>query len=226
MNKRLFGQNKNEVSEKTISKQGIAPISDKIAKVFCNLILSTSAKLVQRYKGFVNFYKQYIQRLAKKLIPLYQFLRREIKIQHHGTDTSTDTDYFIHFVAKSFSHHTVMKQVSSQGESSVIYAQPKDPEIQRMIPFYRDSEFPPNYVTFENRFFQKLFKNRSVLEITKNNLYRKYFDQKSEVTSQQIVGSDNIVDEIIGTMHDNPMPGHPNSSKMLNELPKHFYAST
>ena len=38
-------------------------------------------KSLQRYISSVNFYRQYIPRLAKKLIPQYQLLRENIKFQ-------------------------------------------------------------------------------------------------------------------------------------------------
>ena len=110
-----------------------------------------------------------------------------------------------------------MNQFSPQEESSVILAQLQDPHIQRMIHIIRDAELPPNPVNFESPFFQKLFKNRNRLEGNHEILHRKYFDQTVEVTSKQIVLSDNIVDDIIRRLNNNPMQRQPGSSKKLIE---------
>ena len=66
MSKCTFGQTKIEFLGKTISTQGIAPLPEKIDKFLKNLKLPTSVKSLQRYIGFVNFYRQYIPRLAVK----------------------------------------------------------------------------------------------------------------------------------------------------------------
>ena len=38
-------------------------------------------KSLQRYIGFVQFYRQYIPRLAEKLVPLYKLLQKDVKFQ-------------------------------------------------------------------------------------------------------------------------------------------------
>ena len=38
-------------------------------------------KSLQRYIGFVHFYRQYIPRLAEKLVPLYTLLQKDVKFQ-------------------------------------------------------------------------------------------------------------------------------------------------
>ena len=66
---------------RAISKQGVTPLPDKIEKFLTNLKFPTSVKLLQRYVGSVNFYRQYIPRLAKKLMPLHQLLQKDINFQ-------------------------------------------------------------------------------------------------------------------------------------------------
>ena len=42
--------------------------------------LSKSKKALQRYLGFVNYYKTYIPRIAEKLNPFYKLLEAEVPI--------------------------------------------------------------------------------------------------------------------------------------------------
>ena len=109
------------------------------------------------------------------------------QLNQHGTDTSSDTDYSIQLVAKSWGHHPVMNQHSPQEEPSVFLGKLKDLDIQRMIHLIRDGKFPPNYGNFANKFLQKLFKNRNRLEVNHNVPYWKFFEHTGKVTSKQIV---------------------------------------
>ena len=109
MNKRTFGQNKNEVSEKRINRQGIATIPDNIAEVLGNLKFSMSVNLLQRYKGTVKFYRQYSHRLAKKLIPLYQILTKGHQNSAHA---SAQRRYFRHQREPSQSCQAVLRTTS------------------------------------------------------------------------------------------------------------------
>ena len=54
------------------------------------------------------------------------------------------------------------------------------------------------------KFLEELFKNRNRLEINDNIFSGKYFNRTVKVTSKQFLLSDNIVDDIIRTLHDNP----------------------
>ena len=81
MNKCTFGQDKTNFLGKTISRQQIAPLTDKIDKFLNNLKVPTSMKSLERYLEFVNFYRQYIAGLAEKLIPLYRLLQKDVKFQ-------------------------------------------------------------------------------------------------------------------------------------------------
>ena len=142
------------------------------------------------------------------------------QLPHDGTDTSSDTDYFIQFVTKSSYHHPVLNHVIPQGDSSLFLAQLKEPDIQRTTNTIGDGELPPNHVDFESFFFQKLINNTNQLEVNRNVLYRNYFQHKGKATSQQIFVLDNIVYEIIRKLHDNLMQGHSGSIKMSKKLRK------
>ena len=137
------------------------------------------------------------------------------QLEHHGTGTSSKTDHFKQFVAKCSCYHPVKNQVSTRKESTVILAQFQDSNFQRKV--------PSNNVNFESIFFQKVFKEQNGLKEFHDILYRKCFDHKGKVTSKQIVVSDDIVDDIIRTLHDNPMQRHPGLSEMLHEICKRFY---
>ena len=67
----------------SITSKVVAPIEDKIDKFLKTMKPPTSVKSIQRYIGFpvVQFYRQYIPRLAEKLTPLYKRLQKDVKFQ-------------------------------------------------------------------------------------------------------------------------------------------------
>ena len=67
-----------ELLGKTTWTAGVAPIGECITKFLKNLKLPSSVKTLHRFLGFVNFYKQYIPRLADKLVPLQLLLRKDV----------------------------------------------------------------------------------------------------------------------------------------------------
>ena len=79
MSKCAFGHPKIEFVGTSITSKGIAPLEDRIDKFLNNLKLPTSVKSLQRYIGFVQFYRQYIPMLAEKLVPLYKLLQKDVK---------------------------------------------------------------------------------------------------------------------------------------------------
>ena len=76
--KRQFGIQSIDFVGKTISLAGISPIEERFTKFLKNLKLTSSVKTLQRYLGFVNFYKKYIPKLADKLVPLRLLLRKYV----------------------------------------------------------------------------------------------------------------------------------------------------
>ena len=81
MSKCAFGHPEIEFLGRSITTKGIEPIEKKIDDFLKNIKLPTSVKSLQRYIGFVQFYRQYIPRLAEKLVPLYKLLQKDIKFQ-------------------------------------------------------------------------------------------------------------------------------------------------
>ena len=81
MSKCAFGHPEIEFLGRSIITKGIGPIEKKIDDFLKNIKLPTSVKSLQRYIGFVQFYRQYIPRLAEELVPLYKLLQKDVKFQ-------------------------------------------------------------------------------------------------------------------------------------------------
>ena len=64
-----FGVRQVEFLGKTISSEGVSPQTHKIQNFSNKLRFPKSEKVSQRYLGFVNYYKNYIPRMAQKLNP-------------------------------------------------------------------------------------------------------------------------------------------------------------
>ena len=79
MSKCDFGYPKIELLGRSITTKGIALLEDPIDKFLKNLKLLGTIKSLQRYIGFVQFYRQYITNLAGKLVPLYKLLQKDVK---------------------------------------------------------------------------------------------------------------------------------------------------
>ena len=76
----LFGVRQVEFLGRTISPEGISPQARKIQKFLDNLRLPKSKKTLQRSLGFVNYYRNFIPRMAKKFNPFYKLLKTEVPI--------------------------------------------------------------------------------------------------------------------------------------------------
>ena len=66
-----FGFTKVEFLGRTITSQGVMPEDHKIKKFLANVRYPKSKKQVQRYIGFVNYYRTYTPRLSEKLRRFY-----------------------------------------------------------------------------------------------------------------------------------------------------------
>ena len=75
-----FGVRQVEFLGRTISPEGISPQARKIQNFLAKLRFPKSKKALQRYLGFVNFYRNYIPRMAEKLNPFYKLLKTEVPI--------------------------------------------------------------------------------------------------------------------------------------------------
>ena len=75
-----FGVRQVEFLGRTISPEGISPQARKIQNFLHKLRFPKSKKALQRHLGFVNYYRNYIPRMAKKLNPFYKLLKTEVPI--------------------------------------------------------------------------------------------------------------------------------------------------
>ena len=75
-----FGVRQVEFLGRTISPEGISPQARKIQNFLDNFRFPKSKKALQRYLGFVNYYRNYIPRMAEKFNPFYKLLKSEVPI--------------------------------------------------------------------------------------------------------------------------------------------------
>ena len=75
MTKCHFGEQEVNFLGRTITTNGVAPQKQKIAKFLEKIEFPRSKKALQRYIGFLNYYLNYIPRLAKRLTPFFQLLK-------------------------------------------------------------------------------------------------------------------------------------------------------
>ena len=64
----------------TISKAGQGVQKEKITKFLATIRMPRSVKQVQKMIGFMNYFKNYIPRLAEKLLPFYRVLQKGEKV--------------------------------------------------------------------------------------------------------------------------------------------------
>ena len=75
-----FGVRQVEFLGRTFSPEGISPQARKIQKFPNKHRFPKSEKGLQRYLCFVNYYRNYIPRMAEKLNPFYKLLKTEVPI--------------------------------------------------------------------------------------------------------------------------------------------------
>ena len=78
MGKSEFGQKQIKYLGKTISSTNIAPIEKRVTDYLNKLKPPNSVKALQRYLGFVNFYRSYIPRLADKTCCLQELIKKNV----------------------------------------------------------------------------------------------------------------------------------------------------
>ena len=76
-----FGVRQVEFLRLTISPEGISPQARKIQNFLAKLRFPKLKKALQRYLGFVKYYRNYIPRMAEKLNPFYKLLKTEVPIK-------------------------------------------------------------------------------------------------------------------------------------------------
>ena len=74
-----FGVRQVEFLGRTISPERISPQARKNQNFLDNHRFPKSKKALQRYLGFVNYYRNYIPRTSEKLIPFYKLLKTEVQ---------------------------------------------------------------------------------------------------------------------------------------------------
>ena len=77
-----FGVRQVEFLGRTFSPEGISPQAGKIQNFLDKLRFRKSKKALQRYLGFVNYYRNYIPRMAEKLNPFYNLPKTEVPINN------------------------------------------------------------------------------------------------------------------------------------------------
>ena len=75
-----FGVRQVEFLGPTISPEGISPQAREIQNFLDKLRFPISKKALQRYLGFVNYYRNSIPRMAEKLHPFYKLIKTEVPI--------------------------------------------------------------------------------------------------------------------------------------------------
>ena len=76
-----FGVRQIEFLGRTLSSEGIPPQTHKIQNILNKLRFLKSKKALQRYLGFVSYYKNYIPRMAERLNLFYKLLKAEVPIK-------------------------------------------------------------------------------------------------------------------------------------------------
>ena len=79
MSKCHFGVKQVDFLGRTITPDGVAPQADKVKDFLAKLKFPKSKKALQRYIGFLNYYRNYIPRLSERLTPFFKLLRETSK---------------------------------------------------------------------------------------------------------------------------------------------------
>ena len=80
MHKCHFGATEIDFLGRTITPEGVKPQKERIANFLEKTKFPKSKKALQRYIGFLNYYRNYIPRLSEKLVPFFQLLKKDEKV--------------------------------------------------------------------------------------------------------------------------------------------------
>ena len=80
MQKCHFGATEIDFLGRTITPEGVKPQKEKITNFLEKTKLPKSKKALQRYLGFLDYYRNYIPRLSEKLVPFFQLLKKDEKV--------------------------------------------------------------------------------------------------------------------------------------------------
>ena len=79
MSKCHFGVKQVDFLGRTITPEGVSPQVDKVKDFLAKLNFPKSKKGLQRYIGFLNYYRNYIPRLSERLTPFFKLLKETNK---------------------------------------------------------------------------------------------------------------------------------------------------
>ena len=79
MSKCHFGVKQIDFLGRTITPDGVAPQADKVKDFLAKIHFPKSKKALQRYIGFLNYYRNYIPRLSERLTPFFNLLKETSK---------------------------------------------------------------------------------------------------------------------------------------------------
>ena len=80
MHKCHFGATEIVFLGRTITPEGVKPQKESITNFLEKNKFPKSKKALQRYLGFLNYYRNYIPRLTEKLVPFFQLLKKDEKV--------------------------------------------------------------------------------------------------------------------------------------------------
>ena len=80
MHKCHFGATESDFPGRTITPQGVKPQKQKVQNFLEKTKFPKSQKALQRYLGFLNYYRNYIPRLSERLAPFYKMLKSDVKV--------------------------------------------------------------------------------------------------------------------------------------------------
>ena len=80
MHKCYFGATEIDFLGRTITPEGVKPQKKSITNFLGKTKFPKSKKALQRYLGFLNYYRNYIPRLSEKLVPFFQLLKKDEKV--------------------------------------------------------------------------------------------------------------------------------------------------
>ena len=80
MHKCYFGTTEIDFLGRTITPQGVKPQKQNVQNFLEKTKFPKSKKVLQRYLGCLNFYKNYVPRLSEHLAPFYKMLKSDEKV--------------------------------------------------------------------------------------------------------------------------------------------------
>ena len=80
MHKCYFGTKEIDFLGRTITPQGVKPQKQNVQNFLENTKFSKSKKALQRYLGFLNYYRNFVPKLFERLAPFYKMLKSDEKV--------------------------------------------------------------------------------------------------------------------------------------------------